>query len=550
MKKTLALALAAALMITAAAGCTDSNQEIASIVQTDSYDTVPQETEENQITVSTVDEFLSALNSNVTIVLTDRTFYLDQASDYGKDSDNPAYYWEPAGEGDYQLVLNHLHDLTIRGADLQKTALLTTPWYANVLSLKGCKRIRLEKLTAGHADDAYPCTGGVIDLNGCRDITMDSVALFGCGIWGVTVRDSQGLDILKSRIFDCSISGLDAENSRDIHLADTDFYTLGTPEEPGTSVFDLRSCENVTMENCSVTENNVMQLLFLSSCRDISLKNMEFRANHIMAYAFQFLASQPVVEHCSFEGNDLRKWYQSESMMAEDENGQLIGNELLPPIPLPDPDETPLQKQIRVTTADEFLAAIGSDREIILDAPVLDLSSASNYGTGSSPHYYWQEEYDGPGLVICDAENLTIRAEGTDRKTHTISAVPRYANVLSFRGCSHILVSGFTAGHTEAPGECSGGVLSFEDCDQITVDGCGLFGCGILGVDGSFCSRITVSNCDIYDCSFGGIQLYEVQDAVLKGNSFRGLGGPEILEDRCDNLSSDCETNRYPEPLN
>ena len=70
-------------------------------------------------------------------------------------------------------------------------------------------------------------------------------------------------------------------------------------------------------------------------------------------------------------------------------DGELIGDERLPEIVKPDPEALPRKETFHVTTADEFLAAIGPNREIILDGETLDLSKASGYGDVTSPYFYW-----------------------------------------------------------------------------------------------------------------------------------------------------------------
>jgi hypothetical protein len=187
------------------------------------------------------------------------------------------------------------------------------------------------------------------------------------------------------------------------------------------------------------------------------------------------------------------------------------------------------QMEIHVSTVDAFIAAIGPDREIILDEALYDLSTAVGYGTSSGEYYCWEDIFDGPGLVIRNVSNMTIRSNDGKYQNHTIAAIPRYADVLQFVACSDITVSGITAGHTKEQGSCAGGVLEFRSSDRITVDNCGLFGCGILGVQADYCSSVVVQNCEIYECSQGGIQLWEVDGAVLEGNAFRDIGGTSCM---------------------
>lgn len=203
---------------------------------------------------------------------------------------------------------------------------------------------------------------------------------------------------------------------------------------------------------------------------------------------------------------------------------------------------TSSQTQVTVTTADEFLAAIGPDTEIIVDAPLIDFSQASNYGQNvSSQYYYWNETFDGPELMICGVSNLTIRGSGEDRTANVLSSVPRYSNVLCFLNCSNIHVVGFTAGHTVEPGSCTGGVLFFENSQDILIENCGLFGCGTLGVIGYSSKNMQIVNNEIYECSIGGVEFTNCDDVNVDGNIFRDLGGRVFRVYGCGSITCNGE---------
>lgn len=188
------------------------------------------------------------------------------------------------------------------------------------------------------------------------------------------------------------------------------------------------------------------------------------------------------------------------------------------------PVATGNQIQVHVSTVDELLAALAPDTEIILDEEFYDLSTATGYGETSTEYYYWEEVFDGVQLTIRDLSNLTIRAEGDDITAHTVSARPRYAHVLNFENCAAITIEGFTAGHTFEPGSCAGGVLGFRGSQDILINRCGLYGCGVVGVWAEQAKDIQVANCDIYECSWGGIYMVGCRDVTFNGNTIRDLG--------------------------
>ena len=131
---------------------------------------------------------------------------------------------------------------------------------------------------------------------------------------------------------------------------------------------------------------------------------------------------------------------------------------------VPDPTDA-----LRVSSVDEFLAAVAPNTLILLDEGEYDLSSASTYGEADpSPYYSWTlKEKDKYELEIHNADNLSIFGSGMDKTT--IAAVPRYANVLKFADCSGLTLSELTAGHTKEPGFCLGGVVALENCGEGSV---------------------------------------------------------------------------------
>ena len=202
---------------------------------------------------------------------------------------------------------------------------------------------------------------------------------------------------------------------------------------------------------------------------------------------------------------------------------------------------TETQNQVTVTTADEFLAAIAPNTEIIVDAELINLSTAKGYGETKTDYYYWAEAYDGPELYITEVSNLTIRGASEDHTVNVISSVPRYSNVLNFFNCANIMVNGLTVGHTEEPGYCLGGVLFFMNSQDILVEDCGLFGCGTLGVKAESSKNIQIINNDIYDCSVGGVELTNCDDVNVDGNTFRELGGPNFRVYGCGTITCNGE---------
>ena len=190
-----------------------------------------------------------------------------------------------------------------------------------------------------------------------------------------------------------------------------------------------------------------------------------------------------------------------------------------------------------VNTVDELLDRIAPNTEIVWTNDLYDLSTAEHYSDWTpdsyvnfdhniiwdTQYYRWIAEYDGPALVIHDVENLVIRSSTGDLSRHTISTIPRFANVLTFENCANITLQGFTAGHTREQGYCRGGVIDFTNCQDTRINSCGLYGCGVVGVCYNSSTNGSISNSDIYDCSYFAVQGFHTSGVSIMDTTIRNI---------------------------
>ncbi len=487
--------------------------------------------------VNSVDEFLSALEPGATIQLGEGNFYLDDASDYGHRA-GPYYIWTSLGDDQYGLQLQYLENVTILGSGKDKTKLATEPRWPDVLKLVDCKNVTISGMTLGHTQAAEACEGGVVYLDHCQDIDLSDLGLFGCGTVGVWGYENQNVTVKNCDIYDCSSTGISLSQSRNIKVLDCDLYSLGK-EQPVSAAFDFWSCRNVEVTGCTIRDNYVSNLICCNGNTDLVFRENQFTGNRVASAAFALGGRGVVFDNNTFSDNACRMWYDSYSAKAVDPRGNEVEFEMPEAKPaepgMAEEVATGEQKEVKVTNVDQFLAAIASDTKIVLAEGTFDLSTARDYGT-NAPNYYWEDNYDGPSLVIANVQNLTI--EGAGQGKTTISAVPRYANVLTFENCFAVTVRNLTAGHTIEPGYCMGGVLLFRYSDSLLVESCGLYGCGTYGVQTESSPNLQIVNCEIYECSYGGVQFWNSENITISGTAFRDLEGPTYNLWNCENVTA------------
>ncbi len=537
MKKLISLMIAAIMLLSLAA-CGEAPD--SSAAETEPPETSAPKTEDGRpvTEVTTVDELLAAIAPDTVIELTGQRYMLTEASDYGTGSGSGYYRWD-TGDG-AELVIENVTGLTIRAAN-RDTCIVTEPRWVNVLHFIGCEDITLEGFTAGHTDGAY-CSGGVLCFENTKGVTVDGCSLYGCGTEGVTTYSCEDVAVTGSEIWNCSQGAAFIYDSKNVSFDNCDFH--GITAEFG--MFRTIDSDKFALLNSTIRDSSGDVFFNSSRSSGVYIGGCEVSGNKFRdMFASELI---PVtVEGCALGDNDIIDWYADmEKLGSLYENSKAVDHErnvysyselqnmqktenavwnaYVPEVSTPEVAVSEDGK-VHVMTVDEFLAAIAPDTTIYLEPGVYDLSTAAGCGVTETDRYRWDLRFDGPSLVITGVDGLTI--EGAGAESVTIAAVPRYADVLGFERCAGLTLRGFTAGHTEEKGYCTGGVLYFDLCDDAVIDGCALFGCGIMGITASNCDDMNVSNTEIYDCEYGAVTLND-SNAVFDNCDIHDNGGPNF----------------------
>lgn len=188
-------------------------------------------------TVNTAREFINALGSDRTIVLAEdahinlsdileiqKAFegYADrrwgmQASDLvGSKS---LIVSEPETDGQ-QLALVNMSNLKIKGT--RNSSIEVNPRYAFCLRFVNCANCSVENLTIGHTVGGF-CSGGVIGVEQSSVIVKDC-DLYGCGTYGLDLRDTYGFQLINSTVHDCTYGIMQMNNCTLTSFERCDFF--------------------------------------------------------------------------------------------------------------------------------------------------------------------------------------------------------------------------------------------------------------------------------------------------------------------------------------
>ncbi|MBR1441871.1 MAG: right-handed parallel beta-helix repeat-containing protein, partial [Lachnospiraceae bacterium] len=106
----------------------------------------------------------------------------------------------------YELHIEGVDNLSIIGGgnDPQVTKLLVDPRYATTMTFEECTDLYLSGMMMGHTNGDGFCSGNVINLIECTNVTLHEMDLFGCGATGLDADEISSLAMYDSVIHDCS----------------------------------------------------------------------------------------------------------------------------------------------------------------------------------------------------------------------------------------------------------------------------------------------------------------------------------------------------------
>ena len=229
--------------------------------------------------VSNTEEFLDALGSNKTIELEKGEYDL---SDH--EFDNEYSYLQSCYDGN-ELVIEGVNNLTIKGKGVT-THLLTEPLYGHVIVFRNCENLRIEGVLAGHGEEKGQCTGGVFYFENCKNVEVDKCVLYGSGMEGLTLDNTENFTCSKTIIKECTYS-----------------------------IMTMIDSKNIVIEKCKFTDNQEFDLISFYNTSEVVFEKClinnntnSIDENYISDYAmFEFdeKSSNITLKHCKITNNTL-----------------------------------------------------------------------------------------------------------------------------------------------------------------------------------------------------------------------------------------------------
>jgi hypothetical protein len=212
------------------------------------------------IHVSNADEFVNAIGSDRTIILSGDTFRL---RDIVKLKNVPI---DTEGCNDMPICANVIYsnargvsitgvsNLTILGDTSSKihSLLSTRDEDDQILTFEDCKNIRMKNVDAVHLIPVLTsCSGGVLFFIDCKNVMLSNCTLSGCGEYGMLCDNDTNMTCYKCRIEHCS-----------------------------EYLFELNNNQHLLFQSCIFTDIKVMSsMIELTDCTDLHFVKCEFSKN-------------------------------------------------------------------------------------------------------------------------------------------------------------------------------------------------------------------------------------------------------------------------------
>lgn len=153
---------------------------------------------------------------------------------------------------------------------------------------------------------------------------------------------------------------------------------------------------------------------------------------------------------------------------------------------------------VTVSAVAELIKTIAPDAYIILAPDTYNFSTITEEEIADCSNYVDKDyllKYE--NLMISDVTGLTLR--------------------------------GLTCGHEVERGKCDGSVLYAEDCKNLTIEDCRLYGCGTGGIWTQRVDGLTVTGTEIYECNHGLVYLFHTDNVTFRDCNMHDSTGYDMI---------------------
>ena len=240
----------------------------------------------NTVTVSTIQELVQAIADNTKIILKKGVYDLNDLKgkgNFGNKHIDVSMY----DDGNKWMTINGVSYLRLEAEGGGEVEICIETPYDPVLSFHDCIDLEVEGLKCGHRVEPGTCGGSVISANNCSCISVKDCRLYGCGAYGLEAYDSNDITLTDTEIYECS-------------------YGI-------TSLYNVYS---VAFDNCSVHDNMEYSLIWTSGSGGVEFRDCTFERNKVLnendAFVYVNDSYGVAFRNCKFADNVYRRFSEGD----------------------------------------------------------------------------------------------------------------------------------------------------------------------------------------------------------------------------------------------
>jgi uncharacterized protein YecT (DUF1311 family) len=246
------------------------------------------------VTVSNTADLLNSIQNNRKILLEAGEYDFSQVASKAINNFRISESWDGT-----KNVVSEVSSLCIEAKDGAKVELCIDEPYDPVISFNNSKGITLRNLTVGHHVEPGYCSGSVLYFEGVDHLNVDKCNLYGSGTYGIEAYNTYDANVTDTDIYECTY-GLVA-----LHNVGTfNFKNCVMRDSSDLSMIDCDSAYDVTFEDCVFSGNDATSFdttsfVEVGEYDRVTFRNCEFNDNKF----YTFSNREVTLENCTETGN-------------------------------------------------------------------------------------------------------------------------------------------------------------------------------------------------------------------------------------------------------
>lgn len=235
------------------------------------------------VTVSSLEDLINNMDPNKKVILKNGKYNFKNLDKRRIDDEHIKHLLgkDEIDDGFRTYTINDLNNFCIEAEEPGKVTIVTEEAYDPVLYFTYAHNLTLRGLVIGHDVEPGYCSGSVVGVDGSSGITVENCKLYGCGTYGLEIRNTEYMDVIDSEIYECTYGLLDLYSSSQLHFNKCTFR-----DSREMSMINMDSVYEVSFDKCSF-KDNIIDPQYNSVCYFVQLSEY----------------SEASFTGCTFDGN-------------------------------------------------------------------------------------------------------------------------------------------------------------------------------------------------------------------------------------------------------